>query len=63
MTDQNSFRNQSIVAVSGIPGGRVPVVDNVLSSHEQEFYATTSLDENSFEFEFQTDRNIYLGLQ
>ena len=63
MTDQNSFRNQPIVAVSGIPGGRVPVVDNVLSSHEQEFYPTTSLDENSLEFEFQTDRNIYLGLR
>ena len=32
----------------------------MLSSHEQEIYLTTSLDENSIEFEFQTDRNVYV---
>ena len=42
---------------------KVPVVDNVLSSHEHEIYPTTSLDENSIEFEFQTDRNVYVDLQ
>ena len=39
---------------------KVPVVDDVLSSHEQEIYPTTSLDENSIEFEFQRDRNLHV---
>ena len=42
---------------------KVPVVDNLLSSHEQELYPTTSLAQNSNEFEFQTDRNVYVNLQ
>ena len=63
MTDQNSFRYQSFVAVSGSPGGKVPVVDNVLSSHEQEIHPTTSLDENSIALKFQTDLNIYVDLR
>ena len=42
---------------------KVPVVDDVVSSHGQEFYPTTSLDENSIEFEFQTDRNVYVDLR
>ena len=58
MTDLNSFRYQHFAAVSGNPGVKVPVVDNKLSSHEQEIYPTTSLDENSIEFELQTDRNV-----
>ena len=33
------------------------------SSHEQEVYPTTSLDENSIEFEFQTDCNVYVDLR
>ena len=33
------------------------------TSHEQEIYPTTSLDENSIEFEFQTDRNVYVDLR
>ena len=63
MTDQNNFRYQPFVAVSGKPGVKIPVVDDVLSSHEQENYPTTSLDENSIEFEFHTDRNVYVGLR
>ena len=63
MTDLNNFRYQPFVAVSGNPGVKVPVVDDVLSSHEQEIYPTTSLDENSIEFEFQTDRNAYVDLR
>ena len=42
--------------VSGSVGGEVPVVDDVLSSHEQQIYPTTSLDENSIEFEFHLRR-------
>ena len=47
------------MAVSGSVGGEVPVVDDVLSSHEQQICPTISLDENSIEFEFQTDRDNY----
>ena len=51
------------MAVSGNLGGKVPIVDDVLSSHEQEIYPTTSLDENCIEFESQTDRNYYVDLR
>ena len=51
------------MAVSGNLGGKVPVVDDVLSSHEQEIYPTTSLDENCIEFEFKADRNFYVDLR
>ena len=60
----SNFRYQPFVAVSGNLGGKVPVVDDFfLSSHEQEIYPTTSLDENCIEFEFQTDRNHYVDLR
>ena len=59
----NKFRYQPFVAVSGNLGGKVSIVDDVLSSHEQEIYPTTSLDENCIEFEFQTDRNYYVDLR
>ena len=59
----NNFWYQPFVAVSGNLGGKVPIVDDVLSSHEQENNPTTSLDENCIEFEFQTDRNYYVDLR
>ena len=59
----SKFRYQPFVAVSGNLGGKVPVVDDVLSSHEQEIYPTNSLDGNCVEFEFQTDRNYYVDLR
>ena len=59
----NNFRYQPFVAASGNLGGKVPIVDDVLSSHEQEIYHTTSLDENCIEFEFQTDWNYYVHLR
>ena len=62
MNAQSNFRYQLFVAVSGCVGGKAPVVDDVLSSHEQQIYPT-SLDENSIEFEFQTDRNNYTDLR
>ena len=57
------FRYQPFVAVSGILGGKVPIVDDVMSSHEQEIYSTTSPDENCVEFEFRTDQNYYVELR
>ena len=59
----SNFRYQLFVAVSGNLGVKVPIVDDVLSSHEQEIYPTTSLGENCIEFEFQTDRNFYVDLR
>ena len=59
----NNFRYQPFVTVSGNLGGKVPVLDDVLLSHEQEIYPTTSLHENCIEFEFQTDRNYYVDLR
>ena len=59
----NNFRYQPFVTVSGNLGGKVPIVDDVLSSHEQEICPTTSLDENCIEFEFHTDRNYYVDLR
>ena len=59
----SNFRYQLFVAVSGSLGWKVPVVDHVLSFHEQEIYLNTSLDENGIEFEFQTDRNCYVNLK
>ena len=59
----SNFGYQPFVEVSGNLGGKVPVVDDVVSSHEQEIYSTTSLDENCIEFEFQTDRNYYVDLR
>ena len=38
-------------------------MDDVLSSPEQKIQPTTSLYENSIEFEFQTDRNVYVNLR
>ena len=61
MTDLQKFWYLAFVAVSGNPGLKVPVVEDMLFSHEQEIYPTTSLDKNSPELEFQTDRNIYVG--
>ena len=63
MTSQCNSRYQPLVAVSGNLGGKVPIVDDVLSSHEQQIYPNTSLDEKSIEFEFQTDRNYYVDLR
>ena len=49
--------------MSGNLGEKVTIVEDVLSSHEQKIYPTTSLDENCIEFEFETDRNYYVDLR
>ena len=63
MMSNNNFRFQPFVALSGNLGRKFPIADDVLSSHEQEFYPTSSLNENCKEFEFQTDRNYYVDLR
>ena len=59
----NNFWYQPFLAVPGNLGGKVPVIDDVLSSYEQEIYPTNSLDENCIEFEFRTERNYYVDLR
>ena len=59
----SNFRYQPFLAVSGNLGGKVAVNEDVLLSHEQQMYPTTSLDENCIEFDFQTDRNYYADLR
>ena len=59
----NNFPYQPFVAVSGNLGGQAAVVDDVLSSHEQENHPTTSLDENCIDFEFQSDRKNHVDLR
>ena len=56
----SNFGYQPFVAVSGNFGGKVPVVDDFLSFHEQGINPATSLDQNGIEFEFQTDHNPYV---
>ena len=65
----SNFWYQSIVAGSGNLAGKIPVVDIVMLSQEQENHPTTSLKENCIEFEFQADwnyqvdfRQIYLAV-
>ena len=59
----SNFRYKPFVEVSGNLGRNIPVIDDVLSSHEQEIYFTTSLDENCIQFDFQTDGNYYVDLR
>ena len=59
----NNFWYQPFEAVSGNLAGKVPIVDNFLSLHEQEFFPATSFDENCIKFDFQTDRNFYVDLR
>ena len=51
------------MAVSRNLEGKVSVIDDVLSSHEQQIYRAALLDENCVEFEFQTDRKNYADLR
>ena len=53
----NSFRNQTFVADSGKLGMKISVVDDVLSSHQQQICPTTLFYKNYIEFEFQADWN------
>ena len=59
----SNFRYQPFVAVSGKLRAKFQVVDDVLLSHEQEIYATTTLNERSTELQFQTDRTFYVDLR
>ena len=53
MTDLKNFRYQPFVAVSGNPGVKVPIVDDVLSPHEQKFYPLHPLKETALSLNFK----------
>ena len=61
MTDQNNFRHQPFCCSFWESWWKNPSCG--LSSHEQETYPTISLDENSIEFDFQTDPNVCVDLR
>ena len=42
---------------------KIPVLEPIESSHVQEVYPSTSLDESSIESEFQTSRSTYLDMR
>ena len=50
------------MAISGNLGRKISVVDTVLSSQQQDIYATTSLDEHCIECENQRDQNCSIDL-
>ena len=37
-------------------------METIISSYTQEVFHSTSLDESSIDFEFETDRNLYLDM-
>ena len=59
----SNFGYHTFVEVSRNLGGKIPVLDDVLSSHEREIHSITSLNENCIEFKFQTDWNYYVDLR
>ena len=59
----SNSRYQPFVAVSGNFVGKISIVDDVLFLHEQDYYPTTSIDENCKVFEFQTYRKGYVDLR
>ena len=59
----NNFRYQPFVAVPGSIGRKVPIVDDVLSSHKQKLIQIFQMMKNCIEFEFQTDWNYYVDLR
>ena len=60
---QNSFSVQDSTNSSLEIFDKVPVLETIMSSHTQEVLPSISLDERSFELEFETDRNLYVDMR
>ena len=58
-----NFRYQPFVAVFGNHRGKIPVVDNVLWSHDQKIYPFTQSIKNCTKFEFQAVQTYYVDLE
>ena len=46
LVNSSTFLYQTLTAFPESLGGKIPLVDDVLSSHEQDLYPTTSLNQN-----------------
>ena len=42
---------------------KIPVLEPIASSHAQEVYPSTPLDESSIQFKFETDKSINLDMR
>ena len=61
--NQSHFRNKAFTNSSLEIFDKVLVLETIMSSYIQEVFPSTSLDESSIEFEFETDRNLYLDMR
>ena len=62
--NQNShFRYGTFTSSSLENSDKVPVLATIISSYSQEVFPSNSMDESSIEFEFETDRNLYLDMR
>ena len=61
--NQSHFRYGAFTNSSLEIFDKVPVLETIMSSYTQEVFPSTSLDESSIEFEFETDRNLYLDMR
>ena len=61
--NQNLFRYGALTNSSLEIFDNVPVLETIMPSYTQEVFLCTSLDGSSIEFEFETDRNLYLNMR
>ena len=61
--NQSHFRHGVFTNSSLEIFDKVPVLETIMSSYTQKVFPSNSLDESSIEFEFETDRNIYLDMR
>ena len=61
--NQSHFRYGAFTISSLEIFDKVPVLETIMSSYTQEVFPSTSLDESSIEFEFETDCNLYLDMR
>ena len=61
--NQSHFRYGAFTNSSLAIFAKVPVLETIMSSYTQEVFPSTSLDESSIEFKFETDRNLYMDMR
>ena len=61
--NQSHFRYGAFTNSSLETFDKVPVLETKMSSYTHEEFSSTSLDDSSIEFEFETDRNLYSDMR
>ena len=61
--NQSHFRYEAFTNSSLEIFDKIPILETIMSSYTQKVFPSTSLDESSIEFEFETDRNLYLDMR